>query len=380
MRHKKKLITLAVAVAAAFYLFWPGFSPDLSTPRSLHLKNIESFGANRGAGNVVGIEPFMEPADYATADRFRAKLAGYFEAARDKGWFGDNTVVLLPEHLGTWLLAAGSKSRVLDAGDMEGAMLPLVIRRPITFLKNYFIFDDKDIVSASLLRSYADQISAVQQSVYGDLAKEYGVTIVAGSSALMTAGIYDDGLSYGHGPIFNASFVFRPDGQPENDAVRKEHPIPSEAGFTTPWRAGGQPTFALGSHRFGVLICADSWFEDSAAPLVADGADILLVPAFLDGHDWDSPWRGYLNDQPADDGWRADVGKITEGEAWLKYALPARTQAAGLRWGMTVFLKGELWGLKGHGQAIIIEDGTVHTGKGGTDGAALYNLWLDQSS
>ncbi|MCJ9428907.1 carbon-nitrogen hydrolase family protein [Kordiimonas marina] len=378
MRHKKKLITLAVAAAAAFWLFWPGFSPDLSTPPSLKITASASFGSDTGGGNVVGIEPYMVPLDYATPARFKAKLAGYFDAAKTKGWFGEGTVVLLPEHLGTWLIAADSKSRVLEADDLSSAMLPLITAHPLDFLKDYFIFNDQDIVSASLFRTYAKKIADAQLSVFSALAREYHVTIVAGSAAQMTAGIYDDGLTYGHGPIFNASFVFGPDGEPIDDAVRKVHPIPSETGFITPWpQDAGQPTFPLSRHRFGVMICADSWFEGVARPLKNAGADVLLVPAFLQGTTWSSPWRGYLNDSPKDKDWRTDVGRLNEGEAWVKYALPGQAATLGIQNGMTVFLKGDLWGLKGDGRALILEDGTLHVGADTKDGAALYNLWLN---
>jgi hypothetical protein len=64
------------------------------------------------------------------------------------------------------------------------------------------------------------------------------------------------------------------------------------------------------------------------------------------------------------------------GEAWTRYALPARAKAHGVNWGMAVFLKGTLWGKRGDGRALVLEDGTLHIGTGDANGAALYNLWL----
>ncbi len=376
MRHRKKLIALAVLMAAGVYLFWPGLAPDLGEPPVLHLKIKASYGTDTGHGNVVGIEPYMEPLDYATPARFQAKLDGYLLEAQKHGWLKEGTIVLLPEHIGTWLIATDQGSRVYDADTTSGAMLPIITHNLPQFLKNLFIFDNRDNTSAALIRTRTRASADAQLKVYGALSRKYGITLVAGSSAIMTPGVYPDSLSYGHGPIFNAGFVFGPDGKPMEDAVRKVHPIPSETGFTTASKAEFLPSFTVGDHAVGVLICADSWFDDTTGYLADEGAEILLVPSFLTGATWDAPWQGYLNDSPSGDDWKADIGQITEGEAWIKYALPAKAKSHGVRWGMNVFLKGRLWDLKGSGRALILEDGTLHIGEGGDDGAALYNLWL----
>ncbi|WP_262691707.1 nitrilase-related carbon-nitrogen hydrolase [Kordiimonas aestuarii] len=377
LRHRKKLIALVVTAVAALYLFWPGLSPDLTTPPALHLHHSASYGTNSGAGNVVGIEPYMEPLDYANAGRFEAKLDGYLLEAKAMGWIGEKTIVLLPEHIGTWLMAVDQKSRVYNAGSTSSAMLPIITHNLGQLLKNLYIFDEDDAVTAALVRTRTRASADAQLAVYSSLARKYGVTLVAGSSAMMTPGVYADSLSYGHGPIFNAGFVFAPDGSAQEDAVRKVHPIPSEAGFTTSAQPGFLPVFHEAGRTIGVLICADSWFDDTANYLAEQGADMMLVPGFLAGTTWDAPWRGYLGDAPDSSAWRTDVGNISEGEAWVKYALPAKAKAYGIRFGMTVFLKGILWGEVGSGRALIIEGGTLHVGEGDDDTAALYNLWLE---
>ncbi len=371
-RLGKTAFLLAVAFAAASFVFWPGFRPNLDHPPILHLTHSESFGENTGAGNVVGIEPVMEPLDYATPERFKAKIAGYLNEAQEKGWLNANTIVLLPEHLATWLVATDMGARVYSADDSTLPLIRILASEPVEALKSLFIFDDADPWAAALFRARADILSENIQHVFGGLAKEYGVTLIAGSAALMTAGIYDEGLSYGHGPIFNASFIFGPDGLPIEDAVRKSHPIPSEQGFIKSFPAKAQPVFTLGDLEYAVLICADSWFDDMYPP----AAELILVPAFLTGATWDTPWAGYVGDEPAGDNWRADIGNITEGEAWVRYALPAKAKARGIVDGMTVFLKGSLWGARGDGRALILQDGTLHTGEAGPSEAAIYNLWL----
>ena len=374
---------LAVGAILAF-LYWPGLPLDLDSPPDLRLSVAESFGNDIGAtGNVVGIEPFMETRDYATPERFEAKLRGYLDAARARDWLRPGTIVLLPEHLNTWLLVAGEKPRAVTASTTSAAMIPIIAWHPLTFLKNFVLFADADRAAAAVFRTKATETARLTADIYARLARDYGVWIAAGSGVMMTPGLYEHGaLSYGHGPLFNAGFMFAPDGSPQGDAVRKVHPIPSETGFTRKARAASLPLFEIGSHRAGILICADSWFADTTGTLAAAGADVLLVPSFLTS-DWDAPWGGYLNDAPPDtdragseDDWRADVGRIREGDAWLKYALPAKARAHGIRYGMNVFLKGRLWEIEGDGRAIILVDGETRLGSGTKAEAALYNLWM----
>lgn len=373
---RKFALVLAVAVAAASMVLWPGFKPELDHAPALHLTHTESFGENLGSGNVVGIEPVMEPLDYATADRFRNKIAGYLDAAKDQGWIAENTIVLLPEHLATWLVATDQGSRVYSEENATLPLMRLLLNHPLEVIKSLFIFDDADPWAASLFRSRAGILSRNIEQVFGGLAKEYGITLVAGSAALMTAGIYDEGLSYGHGPVFNASFVFGPNGKPIEDAVRKSHPIPAERGFTTPFPAKAQPVFEGAGRKYSVLICADSWFNDTFDTARAAKSNLVLVPAFLSGTDWLAPWSGYLGDTPEDEQWKRDIGRITEGEAWMKYAMPSKARARGIHDGMTVFLKGSLWGERGNGHALILENDTLHIGAAAPDEAAIYNLWL----
>lgn len=375
-RHKKKFIALAALVVVGVYLFWPGLTPDLTAPPTLNLKVTASYGTDTGNGNVLGIEPYMEPLDYAMPDRFQAKLDGYLAEAAQRGWLKSGTIVLLPEHIGTWLMATNQGSRVYGAGTTSDAMLPIITHNLPRFLKNLFIFDDPDNTSAALIRARTRASADAQFKVYSALSQKYGITLVAGSSAIMTPGIYPDSLSYGHGPIYNAGFVFGPDGRALEDAIRKVHPIPSETGFTTASKAEFLPTFSVGGRKIGVMICADSWFNDTTGYLADEGAELLLVPSFLTDTTWQTSWQGYLNDSPSEDGWKEDIDRITEGDAWIKYALPAKAESHGIRWGMNVFLKGNLWDLKGAGRALIIEDGTLHVGEGADDSAALYNLWL----
>ena len=42
---------------------------------TLFIEDISAFGEDAGKGNLVGVQPFMEPPDYATAASYHRKLS-----------------------------------------------------------------------------------------------------------------------------------------------------------------------------------------------------------------------------------------------------------------------------------------------------------------
>ncbi|HMZ61512.1 MAG TPA: hypothetical protein PL048_22260, partial [Leptospiraceae bacterium] len=47
-----------------------------------------SVGYDRKSGNIVGIQPEMNPSVYSTSERFHRKLESYFSDAQSSGFFG----------------------------------------------------------------------------------------------------------------------------------------------------------------------------------------------------------------------------------------------------------------------------------------------------
>ena len=44
------------------------------------------FGSRGDRGNLVGIQPYMLPGDYASREHLYRKLSGYLEAVGEQGW------------------------------------------------------------------------------------------------------------------------------------------------------------------------------------------------------------------------------------------------------------------------------------------------------
>jgi len=342
----------------------------------LHLQDIAVYGTDAQRGNLLGVQPFMEPADYASAETFAAKIGGYLDVAFGQGWLSEETIVVFPEYIGTWLVVAGEQARVHQAETVAAAMQALVLSHPLPFLKVLPSARAEDRVKYSLFRMKAARMAEIYQHVFSGLARKYAVTLVAGSIVLPSPEVRDGQLAIGAGRLYNTSAVYKPDGSAHPDLVRKVFPISAERPFTTPASAAELPVFATPAGRLGVLICADSWYPAAYEALKARQADLVAVPSYLAPDSiWDEPWRGYDGAPAPDDVDARDAGQITEGQAWLKYALAGRLAGAGVEHGINVFLRGNLWDLGSDGHTVVVRGPTVAEARH-VAGAALANSWL----
>jgi hypothetical protein len=176
--------------------------------------------------------------------------------------------------------------------------------------------------------------------------------------------------------LFNVSAVFDTAGHVIPPLVVKVFPILDEQVFISSGRVDSLPVFDTAAGKLGVLICADAWYPPNYAALHRAGAALLAVPSFSSGDGmWATRWGGYNGGpQPADVDLH-DIGKITEGDAWMKYAMPGRAHAAGIEAGLNVFLRGALWDLGSDGATIRVSG--AESGHGEMNkGAVLTNLWL----
>lgn len=348
--------------------------PAPQTGGSLHLEGQLS---ERQAANshLVAIQPWMRTRDYRSATTLEHRLAGYFDAALDAGLLTPGSIVVLPEHVGTWLVAADAPGASFSATTTTGAMTHLILANPLPFAVALARSGETDRLAAAVFRMRGDRMARDYQRVFGRLAERYGVTLVGGSIVLPDPEVRDGRLRARPGPLYNVAAVFHPDGRIDPQLVLKVHPIPDEAGFTAAAPADRLPVFDTAAGRLGVLICADSWHPDVYATLDRQSVDLVAVPAFLQPAGvWDQPWGGYTTGWPEDVD-RADRGRLTEGEAWMRHALAGRLASSGAGFGATAFLRGELWELGSDGGNILVDDTGGHQ-RGALDGAAISALPL----
>jgi len=371
------MIIILIAALLCLFIWWSraGRRPPAG-PAELRLQEFCPFGSDAGHGNLLGIQPYMTPDDYASEDRFFAKLDGYLADAKRRGFIADKTIVVFPEYLSAWLIVAGEKRSVYRAPTVDRAAAILAASNLLSFLRWLPYASAPERARRALLNMKARSMAAIYQRVFSRLAQTYRVTIVAGSVILPDPKVRDGVLTAGRGPLYNTSVVYAPDGRALAPVVKKAFPVAEELRYLKAGRAEDLPVFDTPAGRLAVLICADSWYPEPYLRLNPQRPDIIAVPAFLySAGQWEEPWTGYSGAPPPDDVDPNDIGVLTEGQAWLKYSLPARLRDSGARAGIGVFLQCRLWNLTSDGQSFAVVDDSTHTCPR-TDGAALLNLWL----
>lgn len=86
---------------------------------SVEPEEIVEYGQDLGRGNLVGIQPFVVPGDYASASALYARIAAYLDVACDMGWLGDKSVVLGSD--GHTVVVKGAS--VLESGHRDRAAI-----------------------------------------------------------------------------------------------------------------------------------------------------------------------------------------------------------------------------------------------------------------
>jgi hypothetical protein len=335
-----------------------------------------SYGDERGRGNLLGLQARVTSASYVSAGRLHAHMDGLLKLAQTHGWLGPQTIAVLPEYLGTWLVALSGPPATFRASSIAAATLPLLLQRPAALLQAIRQSHAPSRIQEALFRSRAHNMAQAYQSIMARLARDYRVTLVGGSIVLPAPRVEQGRLICGVGPLENSVAVFQADGRPYPALARKIYPIDDEKGFVAPAPLDRLPVFETPAGRLGVMVCADSWYPDVYAALRDRGAELLAVPSYLapDGA-WEKPWGGYNGGPPPADIHQGDIGQISEGQAWLRYAMASRAPQAGFRAGINVFLRGQIWDLGADGRTVGFLGGQTIVGPP-DDAPALVNVWL----
>lgn len=356
----------------------PKASMEFSRPKIAPVTVFDSAGTNQGQGNMLGVQPWMEPADYAHEIYFQAKLDSYLQTAQKRGWIiPSKTIVVFPEYIGTWLVSSEERNSIYNVPTIEKALTTMVVSHPFNFAKAYWNAPDSiaDKTRYAVFAMKAEAMAESYTKIFSKLAALYQVTIVAGSILLPNPTISDHAIRAGEGPLYNVSAVFLPDGDVANPLIRKVYPITDELPFVCSANPADVPVFNTPVGRLGVLVCADSWNSPVYKTLKDKGATLLAVPSYSAGNAcWKTTWKGYSGTPTPTDA-KTDIGRLTEGQAWLAHAMAGRAKPeAGIKKGLNVFLRGKLWDLGADGSTIILND-SARTAPP-IDGPSLTCLWL----
>ncbi|AKV07772.1 MULTISPECIES: carbon-nitrogen hydrolase family protein [Pseudomonas] len=375
--RKLLYLTFSMALIAALttYAMWAADRPVGHYLSDLRIDLAIDQGTPADRGNLLGIQPELFPTDYQSAERLHRKLAAYLQKAQEQGLLNEKTIVVLPEHVGTWLMVSGEKDELYQATTIKEAMNWLAVSNPLQFVRALISAKGDNRLDDAHLRMKAKGMAKEYQALFGGLAKEFHVTLVAGSIVLPEPSIIDGTLKIGRGALYNSSVVFGRDGLPIGQPQRQMHPIFAEHDVI---EANGEHTLSVvdtPAGRLGVLIGSDSWYPGNYRKLDDQGAQLVAVPAFVSGRGtWDKPWRGYKGlSTPGSVSLKA--GELSEGQAWHRLTLTAQPPSSQAIAGVSVFLRGQFWDQGSAGQSFLSSNGQHFVG-GNVRGARLLNLWL----
>lgn len=206
------LVTLFVAGCLLAFLLWAERRPDAHYLSDLRSSISSEPAPAQARGNLLLIRPQLYPMDYQSPAHLRLKLAAALDNARDAGLLGPDTLVVLPEHIGTWLLARGEKVEFYQARSRQEVRDWLLLGNPLLAIKALLLNLDAERLDEALLRMKAEQMADDYQQLFAGLAREYQVTLLAGSILLPEPRVEDGRLRSGEGPLRNLSLVFSPQG------------------------------------------------------------------------------------------------------------------------------------------------------------------------
>lgn len=369
------LFTLALIAALITYALWTTDRPTGHYLSDLRINLAVDQGTPADRGNLLGIQPELFPTDYQSPERLHRKLAAYLQTARDLGFLNAKTVVVLPEHIGTWLMVGGEKDELYQATTLKEAMNWLAISNPLAFIRALVSAQGDNRLDDAYLRMKAERMAHDYQALFGGLAKEFGITLVAGSIVLPEPSVSEGELKIGRGALYNSSLVFGSDGRPIGQPQRQRHPVFEQLDVLGANHPTAPQVIDTPAGRLGVLIGSDSWYPLHYRQLNDQGAQLIVVPAFIIGRDtWDKPWSGYKGlSTPSEVSLKP--GEVSEGQAWHRLTLTGQLPISQARGGVSVFLRGQFWDSGSAGQSFISHDGQ-HFPDGEARGARLLNLWL----
>lgn len=165
-------LIMALVAAVSAYLVWTQERPVGHYLSDLRINLAVDQGVPADRGNLLGIQPELFPADYQSLERLHLKLAAYLQNARDQGLINDKTIVVLPEHIGTWLMVSGEKNELYQATNLKEAMNWLSASNPLLFLRALISAKGDDRIDDAYLRMKAPAMARDYQVLFGGLAKD----------------------------------------------------------------------------------------------------------------------------------------------------------------------------------------------------------------
>lgn len=208
------LLILLTVAAITLYLGWSRSPSSDVLLSDLRENTTIHYGiAQDAASNLLALNMRLTPADYQTPARLSLKVDHYLAQAQREALLSAQTVVALPEHIGTGLFAVDEKPEVQQARTLRDAMQWMGLSHPFSYVWARINNHSEDPRTEAVLRIKSSQMAEDYQRVFSGLAKKYNVVLVAGSIVLPEPYIKHGRIKTSQGPLQQMSAVFDADGQ-----------------------------------------------------------------------------------------------------------------------------------------------------------------------
>ncbi len=274
-------ILIVLLISIGVYNIWVvlGVPPtdDMLVKVDVDSSTIQTMGNDVGKGNTICVQPYMTAINYANEPTFRETILPYLIAARNKQLLNSKTLVVLPENIGNWLIAYEEKESLYKKNTVEEAMNSIIAGNIFKFSIAYFKGPSGgNKKNYALFEMKAKQIVEVYNRVFSNLAKEFKITIAAGSIVLPNPSISSDGsIKLNKGKLYHISAVFNPDGKIVTPLEKKIFDLENDANFrfsaaNNPINIGSNSSLSVG---FSGLI----WNKKGSGEIVVNSLQTKTV-------------------------------------------------------------------------------------------------------
>lgn len=150
------------------------------------------YGTDSGKGNLIAIQPYLTAVNYSTAYNLETSLRFYFEQLKRENKLNSKSVVVLPEHIGTWLVLANEKEKLYKAASAEDAIKTIKTASIFSYLYGYSQSPVANKSNYAVFHLKAAKMATHYQQLFSTLASEYKCHIAAGSVILPGAFVDTD--------------------------------------------------------------------------------------------------------------------------------------------------------------------------------------------
>ena len=271
---------------------------------------------------AIAVQPKWGASDFLTAQRFRAWMTAQLEAAKPRLHPEHPNLVVLTELNGLPLVLRGGPLAAATRRFEWAAALLFVHHLPAALP---ILLREKVSPVRALQLARTDENAALYLSVCRDLARQYGVYLVCGSTPMPRYRLKAGRLSRTGPQLDNQTVILAPDGTLIGAASKVYLTPDEEAGGIdlSPGTLGGLRVYPTPVGDLGVAISLDAFRQDVIARLEAQGCTVLLQPD-ANGSPWTSlegiyPEGHTPRDQPL--AWLESSWQVTATSQTIRYAV-----------------------------------------------------------